>query len=418
VSRRPLPRPSLRLLAVAAACALGTAVVPASAAPVSAPARPVPVGDPCRDVTVPVPAAVLGAAAIAGGDDLTIFGRFCLPRGKAPQTALLALHGITYTSEYWDSQLEPETYAFTRTMTDAGYAVLAVDRLGYGQSTHPPSSAVTLDVQAEVADALISALRDGAVEGTAFRRVALVGHSYGTATSWRTTALHNNADVVVGTGWGSTIQTAPLARFFTGFYPARLDNKFRDSGYDPGYLTPVPGGRDQDFLYDRSNVDPAVVQYDEDVLRDTVTVGEGFTFYNRYGAIPLGQVPPSSDEVLVPLSDQTKAITKPTFLVNGESELFFCGASQNNCNSSQQLQRSEAQYFSDSACFRAAVTPHAGHNLNLQRNAQDTYSTILTWLNQSLRPVGSAYDEDVARCAAFSGVNGTDGPATYGAFGG
>jgi pimeloyl-ACP methyl ester carboxylesterase len=220
VLRRPLPRPSPRLLAVAAVCALGA----------------------------------------AGDHDLTIFGRFCLPRGKSPQTVLLALHGITYTGEYWDSQLEPETYAFTRTMTDAGYAVLAVDRLGYGRSTHPPSAAVTLDVQAEVADVLVDALRDGAVEGTPFRHVALVGHSYGTATSWRTTALHNNADVVVGTGWGSTIQTAPLGRFFTGFYPETLDDKFRDSGYHLGYFTAAPGGRDQDFLYDRSNADPAVVR--------------------------------------------------------------------------------------------------------------------------------------------------------------
>jgi hypothetical protein len=103
VLRRPLPRPSPRLLAVAAVCALGAAVVPAYAAPASVPrtpaGSPAPGGDPCRDITVPVPATALGTAATAGDQDLTIFGRFCLPRGKAPQTALLALHGITYTSE-------------------------------------------------------------------------------------------------------------------------------------------------------------------------------------------------------------------------------------------------------------------------------------------------------------------------------
>lgn len=406
-----LPRPRLTLLTAVAAFALGVGALPAQGA---APAR----NDVCRDVEVPVPATVLGTGAPAASGDLTIFGRFCIPKGKPPATVLLALHGITYTSEYWDSDFEPETYSFTKKMTDAGYAVLAVDRLGYGQSTHPPSSAVTLDTQAEVANELVTSLRNGAVESTPFRRVVLVGHSYGTATSWRTTSKYNAADAIIGTGWGSTIQTQPLARFFTGFYPAALDPKFRDKGYDPGYYTPLPGGRNQDFLYDLSNVDPEVVRYDEDVLRDTVTGGEGSTFYNRYGAIPLGQLPPSSETQEIPLSDQTRSITVPTFHVNGASELFFCGTNQNHCTSSQELQREEAKYFSPEACFRAAVTPHAGHNLNFQRNAQFTYDTVLTWLDQAVKPDGSAYVEYVSRCEGFSGVNGTQGQATFGAFGG
>lgn len=71
------------------------------------------------------------------------------------------------------------------------------------------------------------------------------------------------------------------------FYPAAADSKFAGKGYDPGCFTPLPGTRGKDFLYDLNNADPAMILYDYETLRDTVINGEAFTFYNRYGAIPL-----------------------------------------------------------------------------------------------------------------------------------
>jgi hypothetical protein len=63
----------------------------------------------------------------------------------------------------------------------------------------------------------------------------------------------------------------------------------------------------------------------------------------------------------------------------------------------------------------AAVTPDAGHDLNLQLNAPFTYSTIRTWVDEALGPDGSHYASYRASCSAFSGANGTGGPAMYGA---
>lgn len=186
----------------------------------------------------------------------------------------------------------------------------------------------------------------------------------------------------------------------------------------PGYLTPLPGGRNQNFLYDLSNADPEMIAYDEDALRDTVTVGEGFTFYHRYGAIPATYVPTTSDELELPLSDNTRAITIPTFLVNGANELFFCGIDQNHCTSSQKLQLEEAKYVSDEACLRAAVTPNAGHDLNLQRNAPFTYEAIRTFADQALGPDGENAQRYRESCGGISGINADDGPARFGVVGG
>ena len=363
----------------------------------------------CQFVNVKVPGTVLSDQVVdlplgnALNPELTVNGRLCLPKTGMPKTVVLALHGITYTSEYWDSQYQPATYSFVRHMTGAGYAVLAIDRLGYGRSSRPAGSLVTLDVAARVANEMVDQLRAGRIGGRAFPFVAMIGHSYGTATTWLTTALYNNADVIIGTGWGSTIQSLPLARFFSGFYPAALDPKFLGAILDPNYLTPLPGGRNQDYLYDLNNVDAGMIQYDQDVLRDTVTDGEGVTFYNRYGAIPVTVLPTNDTEVLLPLSTHTKNIRVPSFLINGVNELFFCGDQQRYCASGQALYDSQKDYFSPEACLRTAVTPNAGHDLNLQLNAQTSYQVIRTWLDRALGPTGAKRNSYRAACTGGAG---------------
>ncbi|MFC4945102.1 alpha/beta hydrolase [Pseudonocardia sp. GCM10023141] len=414
--QRCIPRASL---------ALGLALVAAVASFVIVPgvssASPGDAAPQCESHDLTVPSSVIegqvvplpGARLLAGGGDFTIHGSLCLPSGGTPKTVMLALHGITYSNSYWNSEYQPETYNFSRHMTDAGYAVFAIDRLGYGQSSKPPAALVTLDSQAEVAHQVISQLRSGTVGGTAFEHVILVGHSYGTATSWRETATYNDADAVIGTGWANTLQTLLVARFFAGFVPAQLDKRFADRPV--GYLTPGPGGREQNYLYDLSNVDPKMIKYDAEVLQDTVTAAEGATFYNRYGAVPVTYVPTTSEELEIPLSAQAKDIKIPTFMINGANELFFCGIDQNHCASSQKLQTEEAKYFSDAACFRAAVIPNAGHDLNLQRNAPDTYAVVVTYANQMLGPDGGNKGSYRASCGAISGTDVDSGQATFGA---
>lgn len=359
----------------------------------------------CQAVHTEVPSSVLGhqvvpipAVNLLGPADLEIHGRLCLPATGAPKTVLLAQHGITYDSEYWDAQYQPGTYSFARAMTAAGYAVFAIDRLGYGGSDHPLSALVTLDVQAEVAHQMIQQLKAGQIGKHRFGHVILVGHSYGSAISWLESSKYNDADAVIATGWGSVIQTLPLARFFASMYPASLDPKFQNSGYDPGYLTPLPGGREQDFLYDQDNVDPKMIDYDQNVLRDTVTAGEGVTFYNRYRAIPVAPVPTTDEELELPLSDHTKNIHVPTFLLNGTNEQFFCGPDTRYCRSGHDLQQREAPYFSRDACLQAAVIPHAGHDLNLQRNAQDSYAVIRNWADKAVGPNGNKVNSYRANC--------------------
>lgn len=346
----------------------------------------------CRPVTTTVPGSVLDAQVVpvppgvlGADDELTIAGRLCLPRAGKPATVVLALHGITYAQEYWDAQFEPERYSFARAMNDAGYAVYAIDRLGYGRSSHPAGLSVTLDVQAEVAHQVVQQLKAGAIGEQRFDHVALVGHSYGSAVSWMESSRYNDADVVIATGWGSSVQTEPTMRFFAGFQPATLDDRLGPQiGLDLTYLTPKDGARNQNYLYDLSNVDPKMVRYDSDVLRDTVTVGELTTVIPRFNKFPVTYFPGTSEELSLPGSDHTREITVPQFLLNGTNDLLFCGPDTKYCNNSAALQAEQEQYFDPAACFRAEVLENTGHNLNLHRSAQQSYAIIAGWLDEAL----------------------------------
>ncbi|HWD03619.1 MAG TPA: alpha/beta hydrolase [Amycolatopsis sp.] len=398
-----MPKRRLRRLALGlGALAALTLVAPPAA---SAANTDEPMSPGCRPVDTTVPSSVLehqvvsipGANLLNQGP-LKIHGRLCLPPGGAPKTVLLALHGITYTNSYWDVQYQPETYSFARQMMSAGYAVFAIDRLGYGRSDHPLSALVTLDSQAEVAHQVLQQLKAGKIGATPFSHVVLVGHSYGSATSWLESSEYNDADAAVTTGWGSTIETLPVARFFSGFYPAVLDQKFASSGYDPGYLTPMPGARNQNFLYDLDNADPGLIDYDQNTMRDTVTAGEGATFIDREGAIPVTYLPTTSKELELPLSTHTKNIKVPMFLLDGVSDLFFCGADRQYCNSGKALQQHEGQFFSPAACLQTAVMPNAGHDLNLQRNAQQSYAVLRAWIDRAVGPTGANVGTYRASC--------------------
>src|SRR2546430_824119 len=72
------------------------------------------------------------------------FDTFC-----TSPTAVLLMHGLSYTKEAWDFP----GYSVAQKLAEAGYAVFAIDRLGYGESklqnrhngtleAYPPTAAV------------------------------------------------------------------------------------------------------------------------------------------------------------------------------------------------------------------------------------------------------------------------------------
>jgi pimeloyl-ACP methyl ester carboxylesterase len=98
---------------------------------------------------------------------------------------LVALHGGTYTSEYFSVAGGPAG-SFLDIAARNGFAVLTVDRPGYGMSTLLPEEENTFARQAEILDGVIAeVLSEWPAAG-----VVLVGHSIGGMVSLEIAARH------------------------------------------------------------------------------------------------------------------------------------------------------------------------------------------------------------------------------------
>jgi pimeloyl-ACP methyl ester carboxylesterase len=293
------------------------------------------------------------AVAIAEGQpaNYEVFGRLCYkPNNK--NIVHLLIHGGASSHLYWDFPLSPEKYSYVRKLTQAGYATFNFDRIGIGQSDHPPADLVTIQANAFVTRQIVQALRDGRL-GT-FSKVILVGHSLGSGIAIVEAGQYGDVDGVILMGFLHA--TGPgFLNAVTSLYPAQNDPRFAGQNL-PGYFTSIPGMRS--FIYWTPNTDPDVMALEE-LAKETITTGELNTF------------PPI---VLSPAS--SLAIHVPVLIVIGQYDDLFCTPPQ--CPEAQV----EPGYYSPDAQVEVMVIPNAGHMLNLHRNAPSVFATVLEWSNR------------------------------------
>lgn len=117
---------------------------------------------------------------------VTLSGLLALPRERPPRAVLVALHGGGMRAGYWHGRAEPSTSLLTLAAA-CGYAALAVDRPGYGESAAQLPEGLPLLEQADRIRDALSAYAARYPTGGGF---LLVGHSLGgkvaiaTAAGW------------------------------------------------------------------------------------------------------------------------------------------------------------------------------------------------------------------------------------------
>ncbi len=299
----------------------------------------------CQDVSLPV---LLDVALPA-----TIHGRLCEPAGGTSRVQLL-VHGATYDSRYWDEPIGD--YSYVRQAVGDGWATLAIDEVGYGQSTREPSVLLTATTQALVVHQVIGQLR-----AFGYGKVLLVGHSVGSAVSLIESSLYNDADAVALTGMTHRVSPAELtAALALMVRPVTVDPSALATEYDPGYLTTVPGTRAA--LFYGPDPDPSMVAHDE-AAKGVVSSTE------MADAIAVGFTLPMS-----------LGIRLPVYLVAGGHDALFCGhLLGGDCSSPEALNAEEAPYFANALSFTAATLPDSGHDLNFAADAAVYESALNTW---------------------------------------
>jgi pimeloyl-ACP methyl ester carboxylesterase len=331
----------------------------------------------CQTVTLPV--------TLPGGQPARLAGHLCTPAHSHPHTVLMLAAGGTYNSAYWSWPVDPDFYSFTwQALADGGYAVFAVDRLGTGQSSHPPSTMDTFVAQGYTLHQAVARLRAGTVEDTRYRHVILIGHSFGSAEIAEELSVYpHDADAVIFTGSGHAVSAETTGLTHTGFAPAATLLP-RDTGLDTGYLTSTtPQVRDQ-LLYRTVDSAPAVRAFDQ-ATRDLLAVSEASTR-------------PAD------LSTLTRGLRIPTLLLDGQDDSHYCDGAQavpetglDDCATAADLFGSERTHYG--SCFAAGIVPGSGHDLTTEFGARTAATLILRYVRAVL-PAGAAQ----ARCAVTGPV--------------
>lgn len=304
----------------------------------------------CRELSFPV--TVLHLAQ-------TVSGTLCVPAGGADTVHLLVPGGL-YNRTYWDASVHQGTRSFRAAMNRAGHATLAVDRLGSGRSSSPPSVLLTAIAQADAMHQVVGSLRAGE-RSPRFGTVIIAGHSLGSAVAVIEAATYRDVDGVLVTSMAHRLNVLGLVPIFATFVPAAIDPAFRGRVLDPGYLTTAPGTR-FDSLHSPGAYDAEVDAADEST-KDVTSPGELVD-----GAL-IGVVLPYS-----------RRIDVPVMTVMGSGDPTFCNRLlATDCSSAGALARSEKPFYGAKAQLSTYVVDGYGHSINYAPNVAGYHAAVAEW---------------------------------------
>ena len=311
------------------------------------------------------------ALSDSGPADQSMWGELCYRGATEPSVVQLLVHGASYNHLYWDFPYGNGYYSYVDAATAAGYATFDVDRIGDGNSSHPPSTDLDVTSGAVALHDAVTALRDGAVDGHPFKYVIEVGHSLGSFETWAEAGTYHDVNAVIITGALHQLSPTTVPVALADLYPAVDDPKFAASGLDTGYLTTEPGTRETLF-YDPATANPAVVALDE-ADKDTVTTGE------LDGMITMLAEPPAQQP--------SNQITVPVLVVAGAEDNVFCaGVTQYNCASPASVRAYESQFYNAAPRLDVVTIPGTGHDLALSTTAPLTDAAMLAWSALTVAP--------------------------------
>jgi pimeloyl-ACP methyl ester carboxylesterase len=249
------------------------------------------------------------------------------------ETAVLLLHGLSYTKESWDFP----GYSVAQRIAKAGYTVVAIDRLGYGESKLENGHMVAHENMAGMAIQVVEQLRK-----QGFQHVVLGGHSAGAgATEFGAGAL-GGVDAIMALGWHHRPSNQLGQDFFTGDTPRALQDDYE-------YFLGTPEHRAEMFY--EPDADPAVVEADTKAAVLTPS-GEILTINKQPSRFVVGK------------------IKVPVFLQFGEKDRMF----------ELEYAKMHAEEFRSSPSATVDIVPGAGHTFMLTKNGLAGTDRLVNWL--------------------------------------
>ena len=248
-------------------------------------------------------------------------------------TAILLMHGLSYTKEAWDFP----GYSYAQKLAEAGYAVFAIDRLGYGESLLADGYRVTHEAYADMAHQIIGQLRK-----MGFAHVVLGGHSAGAGTTELEAGLYNDADAIMALGWHHRPSNQLGQDFFTGDYPRAAQDSYE-------YFLGSPGHRAEMFYTPDADRDVVAADTERAVLTPS---GEIISIGKQPSRLVVGN------------------IKVPVFLQFGDQDRLF----------ELEYAQQHAAEFRSAPSVTVDVVKDAGHTFMLTENGRIGADHMVDWL--------------------------------------
>jgi len=273
-----------------------------------------------------------------------------------PAAVTLYLHEFSWSQAFW--RFPVAGYDYAAAQAGAGHASVVLDRLGYGDSPHPPGTQTCLGAQADMAHQIVGQLRKGSyptpgAPSRAFARVAIAGHSVGGAIAELEAYSFKDVDALVLFAWANQGFTAHATA--DGTQQGASCAMGGAPGGPPGYAYYNPSSDDFRSL-SFNDTDPAVLD----------------------AAVKLRQRDPCGDvNSLVPAIASSGVhageVAVPVLLVCGLADAVYQQPS-----SCQQ----QGQEYSASPDETTTFIAQAGHALTLERSAPGTRGQVAAWLTR------------------------------------
>lgn len=278
--------------------------------------------------------------------------------GKRSNTLQVTISGATYNHKYWDApSINNADYSYARYMVGQCYSVLTLDRLGTGESSKPAGDFINLAREADSIAQIVSSLRTNRNPiHRKFKRIVLVGHSFGSMLAVYTLGEYGNvADALVATAWVHVPGTVPLTPEYVG---QLLQSE---------HIPVAPEVRSLLFYYPNA-ADPAVIANDNATLSDTLPRGYFLDGINIFTARAVGDI------AQIKVLSKVDQVNVPTFVQLGDFDVLFPSS----------IAATEASFYSNAPSVTVDNLTNIGHGFNLHTNHQEGWQHILSWIDATV----------------------------------
>lgn len=288
------------------------------------------------------------SVSLSDGNTYTIAGFLYYSGNYKSRPLQVLVHGGTYNHKYWDvPAMNGQDYSYARFMAEAGYALLAIDQLGAGESSKPSGDFVTLnETSSSLHQVLVQMRSSNNPLGYAYDKIVLVGHSFGSINSILVQGTYHDADALVVTALGHVPHALPIT--------PELINQLAQFPYFP-----LPAEARSALFYFPNAADSDVIAYDNANLADLLTRGQLFSTFAA---------------VFNPAADQVGAVTGPVLVQLGENDALW----------SSQYASGEAAYWTSASSVTVESLPLTGHSFNTHLVNKAGWQSINRWITATL----------------------------------